>query len=165
MQHLHDEVYRLAQTWYSFIPETQKNRISSIYGITELPEAELDIQTENGPVWHWFLLNILPLESDFKYKFLTKTSLKDRLIQMRKIMLVLMTPLRRMFCNQSQSTTPIESANSADVSTAASVHSDAGTASTENSDRNASSGQTSRPNLEAHNNQNEADSTQGPGPI
>jgi hypothetical protein len=42
---LHDEVYRLATTWYSFIPETQKNRILEIYGIGELPLPEADIQT------------------------------------------------------------------------------------------------------------------------
>lgn len=47
---------------------------------------------DNGPVWHWFLLNILPLENDLQYRFLTKTSLKDRLKQIKRIVQVLLTP-------------------------------------------------------------------------
>ena len=59
---LHDDVYRLAQTWFNFIPETQKDRIMNIYNISELPVPEKDIQSDNGPTWHWILLNILPIE-------------------------------------------------------------------------------------------------------
>lgn len=93
---LHDEVYRLALTWYSFVPETQKNRIMEIYGISELPLPEADIQTDNGPYWHWFLLNILPLDRDYQYKFLCKTSLKERLKQMKKIIMLLMASMRNL---------------------------------------------------------------------
>lgn len=139
MQQLHDEVYRLASTWYSFIPETQKNRIYSIYGISELPEPESDIQSDNGPMWHWILLNILPLDSDLQYKFLTKTKLRERLIQMRKIILVLMAPLRHMFynttssnqANNNQTNEPNQSEHNREPSL---INSDAGTTAS-NSDQ------------------------------
>ena len=45
---------------------------------------------DNGPVWHWFLLNILPLENDFQYMFLTKTSLKERLKQIKKLLIFML---------------------------------------------------------------------------
>ena len=48
------------------------------------------LQIDNGPVWHWFLLNILPLENDFQYKFLTKTSLKERLKQIKKLLIFML---------------------------------------------------------------------------
>ena len=50
---------------------------------------------DNGPAWHWFVLSILPLENDFQYKFLTKTSLKERLKQMKKIISILLRPFDR----------------------------------------------------------------------
>ncbi len=110
LQQLHDEVYRLAHTWYSFIPEMQKNRIHEIYGVADLPEPEPDsIQTDNGPYWHWFLLNILPLDNNIQYKFLTKTSLKERLKQMKKIILILMAPLMQMFQQQQTNQMSISS--------------------------------------------------------
>ncbi len=97
LQLLHDDVYRLAHNWYSLIPDAKKDRILEIYGVRDLPEPEQDIQSnDNGPYWFWFLLNILPLETHLQYKFLTKTNLKDRLKQMKKIIIILMTPLERL---------------------------------------------------------------------
>jgi Lon protease-like protein len=97
LQLLHDEVYRLAHNWYSLIPDAKKDRILEIYGVRDLPEPEQDIQSnDNGPYWFWFLLNILPLETHLQYKFLTKTNLKERLKQMKKIIIILMTPLERL---------------------------------------------------------------------
>jgi len=37
----------------------------------------------------------LPLDNDFQYRFLTKVSLKERLKQIKRIVLVLMTPVQR----------------------------------------------------------------------
>lgn len=96
LQSLHDEVYTLATNWYSFIPAPQKQKIFEIYGISEMPVPEENIQdNDNGPLWSWFLLNILPLDNDFQYRFLTKTSLKERLRQIKRIVLVLLSPLDR----------------------------------------------------------------------
>jgi len=89
LQTLHDKTYQLALKWYRLIPEIQKQKILEIYG--EMPPPESDIQAnDNGPVWHWFLLNILPLENDFQYKFLTKTSLKERLKQIKKLLIFML---------------------------------------------------------------------------
>jgi hypothetical protein len=89
LQNLHDKTYQLALKWYSQLPEIQKQKILEIYG--ELPQPEENIQAnDNGPVWHWFLLNILPLENDFQYMFLTKTSLKERLKQIKKLLIFML---------------------------------------------------------------------------
>ncbi len=47
LQILHDEVYELSKRWYSFIPALQKQKIREIYGISEMPTPEVDIQA-NG---------------------------------------------------------------------------------------------------------------------
>ena len=44
LQILHDEVYQLSLKWYSLIPMLQKRRILEIYGISEMPEPDVDIQ-------------------------------------------------------------------------------------------------------------------------
>lgn len=112
LQALHDEVYQLSLNWYSLIPLPQKKKIRDIYGINDMPEPDEDIQSnDNGPVWHWFLLNILPLENDFQYRFLTKSSLKERLKQLKRILLVLMTP------RGNQSPTSTQPSNQASSST------------------------------------------------
>ena len=56
MLQLHDEVYRLAHTWYSHIPQVQKDRIMEIYGVSELPLPEADIQTGNHFLKHFLKL-------------------------------------------------------------------------------------------------------------
>lgn len=96
-------MYRLAHTWYSYIPSLQKARIFDIYGFSELPEPESDIQSDNGPFWHWFFLNILPLDENLKYKFLSKTSLSVRLAQLKKIILILIAPYVNMLNNNNNS--------------------------------------------------------------
>lgn len=47
LQQIHDEVYQLSMTWYSFIPSIQKNKILEIYGMGEIPAPDEDIQA-NG---------------------------------------------------------------------------------------------------------------------
>ena len=118
LQLLHDEVYRLAHNWYSLIPDAKKDRILEIYGFRDLPEPEQDIQSnDNGPYWFWFLLNILPLETHLQYKFLTKTNLKDRLKQMKKIIIILMTPLERLRqMNESSASHTASSSSSSSLS-------------------------------------------------
>lgn len=84
-----------------------------------MPRFKWDlICLDNGPYWHWFLLNILPLDRDFQYKFLCKTSLKERLKQMKKIILILMAPMRNLI-------TTGQSTSDATDSSSTSSHSDA----------------------------------------
>jgi ATP-dependent Lon protease len=90
LQQLHDEVYKLSKDMFDLIPDAQRTKINEIYGIGEFPAPEADIQeNDNGPMWHWFLLNILPLQNEFQYRFLVKSSLKERLCQLKKIVLYL----------------------------------------------------------------------------
>ena len=97
LQTLHDEVYALAQHLFAQLPENKKSQIYDWYGISELPAPEADIQaSDNGPLWHWFFLHILPLESEYQYKFLTKQSLKERLRQIKRIIFILTTPSEKL---------------------------------------------------------------------
>lgn len=74
----------------------------------------------NGPVWHWFLLNILPLENDFQYKFLTKISLKERLKQIKKLLIfMLLIDRSRQQMTTSTSSQNIYSLQDSDVDTLA----------------------------------------------
>jgi Lon protease-like protein len=92
LQVLHDKVYDMACKWYDIIQKEKKDKIYEIYGFNELPEKEENIQlNDDGPNWHWFLLNILPIEQDYQFRFLTKTSLALRLNQLMKILTVLLT--------------------------------------------------------------------------
>lgn len=61
-----------------------------MFNIIELPAPEADINTDNGPVWHWILLDILPIYNNLKYKFLAKINLKERLLMLKKLMLYLL---------------------------------------------------------------------------
>lgn len=84
----------MAKAWFNLLPQIQKNRIFDMFNISALPEPEANIYTDNGPAWHWILLNILPIDSNFQYKFLTKTSLKERLLMIKKILWFLLAPSR-----------------------------------------------------------------------
>jgi hypothetical protein len=74
------------------IPALQRSRIFELYGVSDMPEPESEIQSDNGPRWHWFMLNIMPLDENLKYKFIGKTSLAARLSLMKKILLLLIQP-------------------------------------------------------------------------
>ncbi len=47
LQILHDEVYALSKRWHGCIPALQKQKIREIYGLSEMPTPEDDIQA-NG---------------------------------------------------------------------------------------------------------------------
>jgi hypothetical protein len=96
-------VYRLALCFYNLIPQLQRSRIFEIYGFSEMPEPETEIQSDNGPLWHWFLLNIMPLDENLKYKFINKTSLSVRLNLLKKIVLLLLAPHMSSFNNNASS--------------------------------------------------------------
>jgi len=57
-------------------------------------------------------LNILPLENEFQYRFLTKVSLKERLKQIKRILLVLMTPREPRLMISTSSNENISNADS-----------------------------------------------------
>ncbi|CAF0856355.1 unnamed protein product [Brachionus calyciflorus] len=146
LQQLHDDVYRLAQTWFSLIPETQKNRILDIFNISELPRPEKDIQTDNGPTWHWILLNILPIDSNFQYKFITKTSLKERLLPLKKILWMFLAPAKNLLSthvnsvqNQENSATSTSISNDQTAGSDNMSNSETDNSETNNQDSNVTS--------------------------
>ena len=114
---------------YAHLPPLQKARIFEMYGFSELPEPEEDIQSDDGPLWHWFCLNILPLNDDLKYRFLVKTSLAVRLEQMIKVLIrFMLTPFMQARLNNqnndnSNNGTGVHSSSSSNTGSAESDHS------------------------------------------
>lgn len=100
---IHDDVYQLAKNWFNLMPEIQKNRFFDMFNIIELPAPEKDINTDNGPAWHWILLDILPIYSNLKYKFLAKISLRERLIMLKRLILYLLGLSRQARSNSMNS--------------------------------------------------------------
>lgn len=44
LQSLHDEVFQLSLNWYNSLPTAQKKKIKEIYGISDMPIPDADIQ-------------------------------------------------------------------------------------------------------------------------
>ncbi|KAJ8015212.1 hypothetical protein DPEC_G00023790 [Dallia pectoralis] len=86
LQTVHDAVYDQALIWVNSLKAEQKERILGHFG--PMPEKDSDPQASpNGPSWCWWLLAVLPLESRAQLPFLALTSLKDRLIGIRRVLL------------------------------------------------------------------------------
>jgi len=78
LKKLHDQVFRTAGKWFNEMSESMKSGILNHYG--SLPEAEVDYwKLPNGPAWGWWILTILPLDSQLQIQVLSLTSLKRRL--------------------------------------------------------------------------------------
>ncbi|XP_010897787.1 LON peptidase N-terminal domain and RING finger protein 3 [Esox lucius] len=86
LQALHDAVYDQALIWVNSLKAEQKERIVGHFG--PMPEKDSEPQSSpNGPSWCWWLLAVLPLEGRAQLPFLALTSLKDRLIGIRRVLL------------------------------------------------------------------------------
>jgi len=78
LKKLHDQVFRTAGKWFNEMSESMKSGILNHYG--SLPDAETDYwKLPNGPAWGWWILTILPLDSQLQIQVLSLTSLKRRL--------------------------------------------------------------------------------------
>ncbi|XP_036396835.1 LON peptidase N-terminal domain and RING finger protein 2-like [Megalops cyprinoides] len=83
---LHDSVYGQATAWFTSLKENMRNQILSHFG--NLPGKDPDPQgSPSGPAWCWWLLAVLPLESRAQLSILAMTSLKDRLIAIRRVLI------------------------------------------------------------------------------
>ncbi|KAG9349314.1 hypothetical protein JZ751_027757 [Albula glossodonta] len=83
---LHDSVYDQATAWFTSLKENMKNQILSHFG--NLPGKDSDPQgSPNGPAWCWWLLAVLPLENRAQLTILSMTSLKDRLMAVRRVLI------------------------------------------------------------------------------
>ncbi|KAM4558749.1 LON peptidase N-terminal domain and RING finger protein 2 [Odontesthes bonariensis] len=86
LQKLHDSVYEQANSWFSSLKDNMKGQILSHFG--HLPSKDPDPQASpSGPAWCWWLLAVLPLENRAQLTILAMTSLKDRLIAIRRVLI------------------------------------------------------------------------------
>ncbi|KAF0026778.1 hypothetical protein F2P81_021515 [Scophthalmus maximus] len=83
---LHDSVYEQANGWFTSLRDNMKSQILSHFG--NLPGKDPDPQASpSGPAWCWWLLAVLPLENRAQLTILAMTSLKDRLIAIRRVLI------------------------------------------------------------------------------
>uniref|UniRef100_UPI0037E93DD4 LON peptidase N-terminal domain and RING finger protein 2 n=1 Tax=Semicossyphus pulcher TaxID=241346 RepID=UPI0037E93DD4 len=83
---LHDAVYEQANSWFTSLKDNMKSQILSHFG--HLPSKDTDPQASpSGPAWCWWLLAVLPLENRAQLTILSMTSLKDRLIAIRRVLI------------------------------------------------------------------------------
>lgn len=83
---LHDAVYEQANSWFTSLKDNMKSQILSHFG--HLPINNPDPQASpSGPAWCWWLLAVLPLENRAQLTILAMTSLKDRLVAIRRVLI------------------------------------------------------------------------------
>uniref|UniRef100_A0A8C6WRT0 Si:ch1073-440b2.1 n=1 Tax=Neogobius melanostomus TaxID=47308 RepID=A0A8C6WRT0_9GOBI len=83
---LHDAVYDQANGWFTSLRDNMKSQILSHFG--QLPSKDPDPQASpSGPPWCWWLLAVLPLENRAQLTILAMTSLKDRLMAIRRVLI------------------------------------------------------------------------------
>ncbi|XP_068592990.1 LOW QUALITY PROTEIN: LON peptidase N-terminal domain and RING finger protein 2-like [Cebidichthys violaceus] len=83
---LHNAVYEQANNWFTSLKDNMKSQILSHFG--SLPSKDPDPQASpSGPAWCWWLLAVLPLENRAQLTILAMTSLKDRLIAIRRVLI------------------------------------------------------------------------------
>ncbi|XP_077392569.1 LON peptidase N-terminal domain and RING finger protein 2 [Festucalex cinctus] len=86
---LHDAVYEQASNWFTSLKDNMKTQIVSHFG--HLPGKDPDPQSSgSGPAWCWWLLAVLPLENRAQLTILSMSSLKDRLLAIRKVLIFVM---------------------------------------------------------------------------
>ncbi|KAL8190134.1 UNVERIFIED_CONTAM: hypothetical protein K2H54_041057 [Gekko kuhli] len=83
---LHDSVYDQAVAWFTSLKDNMKAQILNHFG--SMPGKEPEPQSSpSGPAWSWWLLAVLPLENRAQLAILAMTSLKDRLIAIRRVLI------------------------------------------------------------------------------
>jgi len=82
---VHDETLAQTKSWFASSSDFVRKGIVDHYG--QLPDTEQDYWTmPNGPTWLWWVLNTLPIDPPLKLLLLSKTSLKERLENTRRIL-------------------------------------------------------------------------------
>ncbi|XP_057709277.1 LON peptidase N-terminal domain and RING finger protein 2 [Corythoichthys intestinalis] len=86
---LHDAVYEQASNWFTSLKDNMKTQIVGHFG--QLPGKDPDPQaSSSGPAWCWWLLAVLPLENRAQLTILSMSSLKERLLAIRKVLIFVM---------------------------------------------------------------------------
>uniref|UniRef100_A0ABI7W499 LON peptidase N-terminal domain and ring finger 2 n=1 Tax=Felis catus TaxID=9685 RepID=A0ABI7W499_FELCA len=93
---LHDSVYQQSVSWFTSLQDHMKEQILSHFGL--MPDRESEPQSNpSGPAWSWWILAVLPLERKAQLAILGMISLKERLLAIRRI-LVIITRWVRQLC-------------------------------------------------------------------
>ena len=78
MKLLSQSMYSLSKNWFESLPLNQQQQITQSLG--QFPAAEMDQPFGiNGPMWHWWVTAILPLDPRIQLAMLAMTSYKERL--------------------------------------------------------------------------------------
>ncbi|XP_073906460.1 LON peptidase N-terminal domain and RING finger protein 2 isoform X3 [Castor canadensis] len=85
---LHDSVYQQSVSWFTSLQDHMKEQILSHFGL--MPDREPEPQSNpSGPAWSWWILAVLPLERKAQLAILGMTSLKERLLAIRRILVII----------------------------------------------------------------------------
>ncbi|XP_005336440.2 LON peptidase N-terminal domain and RING finger protein 2 [Ictidomys tridecemlineatus] len=85
---LHDSVYQQSVSWFESLQDHMKEQILSHFGL--MPDREPEPQSNpSGPAWSWWILAVLPLERKAQLAILGMTSLKERLLAIRRILVII----------------------------------------------------------------------------
>ncbi|XP_059820446.1 LON peptidase N-terminal domain and RING finger protein 2 isoform X2 [Hypanus sabinus] len=78
-------VYDQALIWFKSLKDDMRTQILNHFG--PMPGKEpIPQSSQDGPAWCWWLLAVLPLESRAQLAVLSMTSLKNRLIAIRRVL-------------------------------------------------------------------------------
>lgn len=76
----------MANKWFNrAVPGETKLKIYNHYG--QFPNQTATSNIDNGPDWAWWLLNILPIDNSMKIKILEKDCFKDRLLELKNLLI------------------------------------------------------------------------------
>uniref|UniRef100_A0A8C6QHR1 LON peptidase N-terminal domain and ring finger 2 n=2 Tax=Nannospalax galili TaxID=1026970 RepID=A0A8C6QHR1_NANGA len=85
---LHDSVHQQSVSWFASLQDHMKEQILSHFGL--MPDREPEPQSNSiGPSWSWWILAVLPLERKAQLAILGMTSLKERLLAIRRILVII----------------------------------------------------------------------------
>uniref|UniRef100_H0WNH1 LON peptidase N-terminal domain and ring finger 2 n=1 Tax=Otolemur garnettii TaxID=30611 RepID=H0WNH1_OTOGA len=85
---LHDSVYEQSVSWFASLQDHMKEQILSHFGL--MPDREPEPQSNpSGPAWSWWILAVLPLERKAQLAILGMSSLKERLLAIRRILVII----------------------------------------------------------------------------
>ncbi|EDL14547.1 LON peptidase N-terminal domain and ring finger 2, partial [Mus musculus] len=85
---LHESVYQQSVSWFASLQDHMKKQILSHFG--SMPDREPEPQSNSsGPAWSWWILAVLPLERKAQLAILGMASLKERLLAIRRILVII----------------------------------------------------------------------------
>ncbi|GAB1284906.1 LON peptidase N-terminal domain and ring finger 2 [Apodemus speciosus] len=100
---LHESVYQQSVSWFASLQDHMKKQILSHFG--SMPDREPEPQSNSsGPAWSWWILAVLPLERKAQLAILGMASLKERLLAIRRILVIITRKLnsRQEMANNTQ---------------------------------------------------------------